>query len=54
MGTILNREVQIAENPHSGDLMTAVWRWRDNVRRNISYRRARDLEERTYRQIHGQ
>lgn len=32
---------------------TVVWTWRSDRRRIISFRRARDGEERTYRQIHG-
>jgi uncharacterized DUF497 family protein len=32
---------------------TVVWTWRANARRIISFRRARDVEERAYRQIHG-
>jgi len=36
-----------------GKFYTVVWTWRDIARRIISFRRARDVEERTYRQIHG-
>ena len=32
---------------------TVVRTWRANARRIISFRRARDVEERAYRQIHG-
>ena len=36
-----------------GKLYTVVWTWRDEVRRIISLRRARDGEERAYHQAHG-
>jgi uncharacterized protein len=36
-----------------GKFYTVVWTWRDEVRRIISFRRARDGEERAYRQAHG-
>jgi uncharacterized DUF497 family protein len=32
---------------------TVIWTWRANRRRIISFRRARDGEERTYCKIHG-
>lgn len=35
------------------EFCTVVWTWRDNVRRIISFRRARDGEKRAYSQIHG-
>lgn len=38
---------------HDGKFYTVVWTWRDQARRIISFRRARDVEEGTYRQIHG-
>ncbi|NTU53168.1 MAG: BrnT family toxin [Chlorobiaceae bacterium] len=37
----------------SGRFYSVVWTWRRNVRRIISYRRARDEEKRTYRQVFG-
>jgi uncharacterized DUF497 family protein len=36
-----------------GKFYTVVWTWRDDVRRIISFRRARNGEERAYSQIHG-
>ena len=36
-----------------GKFYTVIWTWRDAARRIISFRRARDGEERAYRQIHG-
>ena len=36
-----------------GKFYTVVWTWRDDVRRIISFRRARHGEERAYCQIHG-
>jgi uncharacterized DUF497 family protein len=36
-----------------GKFYTVVWTWRDESRRIISFRRARDGEERAYRQAHG-
>jgi uncharacterized protein len=32
---------------------TVVWTWRNDTRRIISYRRARDVEKRKYRQIYS-
>lgn len=32
---------------------TVVWTWRDDIKRIISFRRARNGEERAYCQIHG-
>jgi uncharacterized DUF497 family protein len=32
---------------------SVVWTWRDGAQRIISFRRARDGEERAYRQAHG-
>ena len=32
---------------------TVVWTWRGDSRRIISFRRARDAEERRYRALHG-
>ena len=37
----------------SGKFYSAVWTWRGEVRRIISFRRARDEEKRTYRQVFG-
>ena len=34
-------------------LYTVVWTWRSGRRRIISFRRARDGEEKAYRKIHG-
>ena len=34
-------------------LLTVVWTWRSDLRRIISYRSARDVEKRKYRQIHS-
>ena len=34
-------------------LYTVVWMWRDGNQRIISFRMARDGEERAYRQVHG-
>ena len=36
-----------------GKFYTVVWTWREESRRIISFRRARDGEERAYRQVHG-
>ena len=36
-----------------GKFYTVVWTWRGEVRRIISFRRARHVEERAYRQLHG-
>jgi uncharacterized DUF497 family protein len=36
-----------------GKLFSVVWTWRGDWRRIISFRRARDGEEKAYRQIHG-
>jgi len=36
-----------------GKFYTVVWTWRADIRRIISFRRARDGEERAYRKIHG-
>jgi uncharacterized protein len=36
-----------------GKLYSVVWTWRRGNQRIISFRRARDGEERAYRQIHG-
>lgn len=36
-----------------GEYVTVVWTWRDENRRLISARRARDGEERTHRDRHG-
>ncbi len=36
-----------------GKFYTVVWTWRGEVRRIISFRRARHGEERAYRQLHG-
>ena len=36
-----------------GKFYTIVWTWRDDSRRIISLRRARNGEERAYRQAHG-
>jgi uncharacterized DUF497 family protein len=35
-----------------GKFYSAVWTWREECRRIISFRRARDGEERAYRQAH--
>jgi hypothetical protein len=34
-------------------LYTVVWTWREGNQRIISFRRARNVEERTYLEIHG-
>ena len=39
--------------PHNGKFYTVVWTWRDEARRIISFRRARNGEERAYGQLHG-
>lgn len=36
-----------------GKTYTVVWTWREDSRRIISFRRARDGEDRAYRQAHG-
>ncbi|MGA8171994.1 MAG: BrnT family toxin [Methylocystis sp.] len=36
-----------------GKFYSLVWTWRDQSRRIISFRRARDGEERSYREAHG-
>jgi len=36
-----------------GKFYTVVWTWREDARRIISFRRARNVEERAYRQIYG-
>jgi len=36
-----------------GKSYVVVWTWRGQVRRIISFRRARDAEERRYRALHG-
>lgn len=36
-----------------GKLYAVVWTWRGENRRIISFRRARDAEERRYRALHG-
>ena len=36
-----------------GKFFTVVWTWREEKRRIISFRRARNVEERTYRKIFG-
>lgn len=36
-----------------GKFYTVVWTWREQTRRMISFRRARNGEERAYRQTHG-
>ena len=36
-----------------GKFYTVVWTWRDDSRRIISFRRARNGEEKAYRQLHG-
>jgi uncharacterized DUF497 family protein len=36
-----------------GKLYTVVWMWRHGNQRIISFRRARDGEERVYRKLHG-
>jgi uncharacterized protein len=47
-------EVRYVTTAHiDGKFYTVVWTWRDVARRIISFRRARDGEERAYRQIHG-
>lgn len=38
----------------NGKLYTAVWTWRGENQRIISFRRARIGEERAYREAHGQ
>lgn len=37
----------------NGKLYTVVWTWRGSNQRIISFRRARDGEERAYRTAHG-
>ncbi len=37
----------------NGKLYTVVWTWRGKNQRIISFRRARNGEERAYRKIHG-
>jgi len=36
-----------------GKLYTVVWMWREQSQRIISFRRARDGEERAYRKLYG-
>jgi uncharacterized DUF497 family protein len=53
----------LSDNPHEARYVTTamigskfytvIWTWRADVRRIISFRRARNVEERAYRQIHG-
>jgi uncharacterized DUF497 family protein len=45
------RTVSIADI--EGKFYTVVWTWRGESRRIISFRRARDAEERRYRALHG-
>ena len=37
----------------NGKFFTVVWTWRGNNQRIMSFRRARNAEERAYRKIHG-
>ncbi len=37
----------------NGKFYTVVWTWRGNNQRIMSFRRARNAEERAYRKIHG-
>jgi uncharacterized protein (DUF4415 family) len=45
------RTVSIADI--EGEFYTVVWTWRGESRRIISFRSARDAEERRYRAVHG-
>ncbi len=38
---------------NDGKSYTVVWTWRGRLQRIISFRRARDGEERAYREVHG-
>ncbi len=46
-----DRLVSIAEI--DGKFYAVVWTWRGDNQRIISFRRARHVEERAYRQVHG-
>jgi uncharacterized DUF497 family protein len=46
-----DRFVSISEI--NGAIYTVVWTWRGENRRIISFRRARNAEERAYRKAHG-
>jgi len=37
----------------NGRFYTVVWIWREGNQRIITFRRARDAEERAYRQVYG-
>ena len=37
----------------NGKFFSVVWTWRGNNQRIMSFRRARNAEERAYRKIHG-
>lgn len=36
-----------------GKIYTVLWMWREGNQRIITFRRARDAEERAYRQVYG-
>jgi uncharacterized protein len=38
---------------NDGKFYTVIWTWRESNRRIISFRRARNVEKRTYREIYG-
>jgi uncharacterized DUF497 family protein len=49
-----NEEARFASVAIIGEkFYTVIWTWRTDCRRIISFRRARDGEERAYHQIHG-
>jgi uncharacterized protein len=49
-----NDEARIVSTAEiEGKLYTVVWLWRGRSQRLISFRRARVVEERAYRRIHG-
>jgi uncharacterized DUF497 family protein len=49
-----NREERFVSTAQiEGKLFTVVWTWRGENQRIISFRRARDDEERAYRKTHG-
>jgi uncharacterized DUF497 family protein len=48
----LNEERFLTVAAIDGKMYTVVWTWRGEKRRIISFRRARDAEERRYRELH--
>lgn len=49
-----NQEERVVSTAEiNGKFYTVVWTWRGERQRLISFRRARDAEERAYRNVHG-